>query len=205
MIEAKSFGAFGGTGDAIQFQNVGEVNNRGVEISLNTLNISNGDFRWSTDFNWSTNTNEVVELRNGTDIIGDAGPSFLRGEIAGRTDTTILREGEALGSFFGSRYLGEDETGAGIFEEDQIIGDPNPDWTFGITNNFSYKNIDLSVFIQGVQGGDILNLNALAMTVNGSNTTSVELANRESRISTQFVEDGSYAVSYTHLTLPTKA
>ncbi len=204
LLEVSGFGAFAGTGDAIQFQNVGEVNNRGLEVSLNTLNISNGDFRWSTDFNWATNKNEIKALRNDTDIIGDASPGFLRGRLEGRTDTTILRVGEALGTFFGSQFLGVDEiTGESIFEEDQIIGDPNPDWTFGITNNFSYKNIDLSIFVQGVQGGDILNLNALAMTVEGSNTESVELANTTSRVSSQFVEDGSYvrlknvAIGYT--------
>ncbi|WP_299593793.1 hypothetical protein, partial [uncultured Tateyamaria sp.] len=51
----------------------------------------------------------------------------------------------------------------------QIIGDPNPDWTMGITNTFTYKNFDLNIFFQGVFGGDIMNLTNVLLFNGDSN------------------------------------
>ena len=82
--------------------NIGEINNRGLEFTLSTRNISNDNFSWSTDFNWSRNQNEVVSLVAGLDIEENATPSF-----ASVSDTThILREGEAVGVFFGTEFRG---------------------------------------------------------------------------------------------------
>ena len=126
-----------------------------------------------------------------------------------------------------------DINGDGVINDNDqtFIGSPHPDYTFNLTNDFSFKNFDLSIFIQGVQGNEVLNLmkrdtEGLAglnnqvlsaserfTTLNPSNTVpratgSDPNANR--RISTRYIEDGSFiriknitSVSYTHLTLPT--
>ena len=200
------------------FENIGEINNKGIEISLNTRNISNENFSWTTDLNFSTSKNEIIKLKNGTDIIGNAAPSFFS-----TSQTYILREGESIGSFWGLEFLGvfdgtnlpegaaeasdagdplfADFDGDGIADQ-TIIGDPNPDFTFGITNNFSYKDFDLSVFFQGVVGGDILNLNDSVFNSGVSNVSEEffeefragnlpTLADRR-EISSRFVEDGTY-------------
>ena len=89
----------------------------------------------------------------------------------------------------------------------QIIGDPNPDFTFGITNNFTYKNIDLNIFFQGAVGGDIYNLTAVQL-YNGDSNGLTDVLNswtpqntdsnipraaiRGRELSSRFVEDGSY-------------
>ncbi len=89
----------------------------------------------------------------------------------------------------------------------QIIGDPNPDFTFGVTNTVSYKNFDLNVFFQGAVGGDILNLTAIQL-FNGDSNSVTDILNswtsentdtdipraaiRGRERSTRFVEDGSY-------------
>ncbi|WP_282142696.1 SusC/RagA family TonB-linked outer membrane protein [Cellulophaga baltica] len=210
-------------------RNVGEVNNKGFEVSLSTKNIYTDNFSWTTDFNWSTNKNEVVKLIDGIDVFLDAAPSYLR---QGRTH--ILREGEAAGVFWGHEYRGvyqggdvpvgtalkpnaaagdplfTDIDGSGTITTDdqKIIGDPNPDYTFGFTNNFNYKNIDLSIFFQGSQGGEVFNLTNVQLFNGDSNATTDVLnawtptntdtnipragnnSNRE--ISSRFVEDGSY-------------
>ncbi|CDF78664.1 TonB-dependent receptor [Formosa agariphila KMM 3901] len=229
LLEATTTPAYSGATDLQVFQNVGELNNRGFEIVLSTRNIVTDDFTWTTDFNWSTNKNKVVKLVNGADIIDSAAPGYFSGK-----DTYILREGEAVGLFWGHEYTGVYQGGAvpegsalkGSYQEagdplfqdvngdgnidnndQQIIGDPNPDWNFGFTNTFRYKNIDLNIFFQGSHGGEILNLtnvqlfngdsNALtdvldAWTPENSTSNIPSNKTRDREISSRFVEDGSY-------------
>jgi len=209
--------------------NVGEMNNKGFEININTRNISNENFTWTTDFNWSTNKNEFVTLLDGQDIFLDASPGYFNIDR-----THILREGEAVGVFWGYEYQGVyqggtlpegtgllpgAEAGDQLFtdldgdgeitpgDDQKIIGDPNPAWTFGLTNNFTYKNFDLNIFFQGVQGGDIMNLTNVQLFNGDSNSTTAVLNSwtpsntdtnipraklRGKEISSRFVEDGSY-------------
>lgn len=131
-------------------------------------------------------------------------------------------EGVALkGSSYddGNPILGEpmftevaDDDGAfdGVIDtnDEQIIGNPNPDFTYGISNNFAYKNFDLNIFFQGSHGGDIMNLTAVQLYNGDSNgltdvlnSWSLEnpnsdipraISSRGREISTRFVEDGSF-------------
>ncbi|MBC7922894.1 MAG: TonB-dependent receptor, partial [Ferruginibacter sp.] len=72
-------------------KNIGSMENRGVEVGLNTANINAGDFSWNTTFNISVNKNKVLALTGGADIFSGRG---------------IIREGEPVGSFFGYVHLG---------------------------------------------------------------------------------------------------
>ncbi|NER17851.1 SusC/RagA family TonB-linked outer membrane protein [Spongiivirga citrea] len=173
-------------------RNVGEINNKGFEITISSLNVANDNFTWSTDLNWATNKVEVVKLINGEDIFLDSAPgSFLQDQ------THILREGEAVGVFWGYEYQGVYQGGAvpagqgtyegaeagdelftdldgdGIITGDdrKIIGDPNQDWTFGLNNTFTYKNFDLNIFFQGAIGGDIFSYTFLELASGESNAT----------------------------------
>ncbi|MGB3149320.1 MAG: TonB-dependent receptor, partial [Maribacter sp.] len=180
-----------GFANLTSLRNIGEINNKGFEITLNTKNIVTEDFSWSTDFNWSRNRNEVVALVDGQDIFLDSSPgSFLQDE------THILREGEPVGVFWGFEYRGVNQgtpdagtagypgTGAGdeLFtdlnddgvingDDRQIIGDPNPDWIAGLNNNFRYKNFDMNVFFQASVGGDIFSYTFLELASGESNAT----------------------------------
>ncbi|WP_299322871.1 TonB-dependent receptor [uncultured Maribacter sp.] len=219
----------GFSGDDI-LANVGEINNRGLEIALSTKNILKEDFRWTTDFNIAFNKNEVVSLVNDADLFFDATPSYFSHDRS-----YVLRVGEEVGLFWGYEYAGvyqggtaptgtqtlsggvagdplfADIDGSGdITEADRTtIGNPNPDFTWGFTNNFSYKNLDLSIFFQGSQGGDIFNLTNVQLTNGDANTTRAyynsawtptntdtnapRVGNNSNReISSRFVEDGSY-------------
>ncbi|WP_299098485.1 TonB-dependent receptor [uncultured Winogradskyella sp.] len=211
-------------------KNVGEINNKGFEISLNTRNITNDNFSWSTDLVFATNKNSVTTLINGDDYFQNGAPSYFS-----VNNTAILREGEEVGLFYGYDYAGVFQGGAlpagtatlpgasagdplfadidgsgDITNDDQtIIGNPNPDFTWGITNNFSYKNWDLNVFFQGSQGGEIFNMTNVqlnngdanttydyynsAWTAASPNTDQPRVGNNSFReISSRFVEDGSY-------------
>jgi TonB-linked SusC/RagA family outer membrane protein len=219
----------GYTGDDI-LANIGEINNTGIELSLSTRNIVKDNFSWSTDFNIAFNKNEVVHLANGADLFFDATPSYFSHDRS-----YVLREGEEVGLFWGYQYEGVyqgsdlpdgtatlsggvagdplfadlDDSGD-ITEADRTtIGNPNPDYTFGFTNNFTYKDWDLSIFFQGSQGGDIFNLTNVQLTNGDANTTkdyynnawtatntdtnAPRVGNNSNReISSRFVEDGSY-------------
>ena len=209
--------------------NLGEINNSGVEISLNTQNVVKGDFRWSTDFNISFNKNKVVALVNDADLFGDAAPNYFS------TDRSyVLSVGEEVGLFYGFDYAGvyqggdfpagtatfdggvagdplfidsdEDGVSDGAITADDrtIIGNPNPDFTYGFTNNISYKNFDLNIFFQGSQGGEIFNMTNVQLNNGDANTTrdyyesaksgdAPRVGNNSFReISSRFVEDGSY-------------
>jgi TonB-linked SusC/RagA family outer membrane protein len=160
--------------------NVGEVENKGVEFTLNTRNTV-GKFQWSTDFNISANRNKVLKL-------GPTGDPILSVGSAGDI-RHITRIGDPVGSYYGYQVVGVYQTmdqikaapkdllvGAGgarpgdlqfkdINGDGQItqldrttLGNYMPDFTYGITNKFRYANFDLSIFVQGVEGREILNL-----------------------------------------------
>ncbi|WP_316798647.1 TonB-dependent receptor [Pedobacter frigidisoli] len=161
------------TGQTSVLQNFGSVSNKGFEIGLNTRNLTDG-FTWNTNVNFSVNRNKVLTIGNGA-------TSYITGNY-------IIRVGEPLGSFYGTvtdgilqtgeeaakgKYTGsavpkagdriyKDLNGDGTFTtalDRTIIGNAQPDFIFGLTNTFEWRGIDLSIFIQGAYGNQILNAN----------------------------------------------
>jgi TonB-linked SusC/RagA family outer membrane protein len=164
-------------GFATALQNIGEVENKGVELTINSRNIV-GAFTWSTDLNFSANQNEVLKLGPTGDPILSTGGAGIR---------HITRIGAPIGSYYGYVVDGIYQTQAEIdaapkdalapasrpgdlrfkdvngdgkvdASDRTVIGNYMPDFMYGITNRFSFKGLDLSVFFQGVQGSKILNL-----------------------------------------------
>jgi len=220
---------FGFANDEI-LTNLGAINNKGFEISLNSKNIVKGDFRWNTDFNLTINKNEVVALINDADLFGDAAPNYFA------TDRSyVLRVGEEVGLFYGFDYAGvfqggdfpagtapfaggvagdplfvdTDGDGEITAADRDIIGNPNPNFTFGFNNTFSFGGFDLGVFFQGSQGGEIFNMTNVqlnngdanttrdyfnnAWTASNTDTDQPRVGNNSNReISSRFIEDGSY-------------
>ncbi|UYZ59256.1 SusC/RagA family TonB-linked outer membrane protein [Hymenobacter latericus] len=154
-------------GYPIVTKNLGEIRNRGIELNLNTRNLE-GEFKWSTNFNITFNRNKVIDL-DGQEIFGG-------GRNVGR-----IREGEPIGVFWGKKYAGVDPaTGNALYftadggttaryadAVDQKLGDPNPNFTGGLTNTFSFKGFELSILNQFTQGNDIYNVAGLFQSVNG--------------------------------------
>lgn len=149
------------TGFGSGLQNVGSLQNKGLEFQVSSVN-TNGSFLWNTDFNISFNRNKVI------DILGE---EQFSGEINGRGDISLAKEGLPLGVFYGYVAGGVDPRNGDMYylkadgttsytpaaSDRRIIGDPNPDFTYGLTNNFTYKGIGLNIFLQGVYGNDIFN------------------------------------------------
>ena len=145
--------------------NIGEIENDGIEIDLTYDIIRNdGDgLNWSANFNWSTSEAIVTDLGLDTDIVTYAG-------FTNRGNAAV--EGFSLGTMIGSAILRDANgnflvNGAGSYQVDNsfdfsddsnfsnIIGDANPDFTFNISNQISYKNFNLGFLFNWIQGGDM--------------------------------------------------
>lgn len=263
-----------------QWENTGSIQNKGIEFTLNTVNIKKKDLEWRTGITLSLNRNKVTKLNSES--------AMLPGNIGSTGTYTMSKEGGPVGRFYGYNVIGmftceddfyqknqlgefmldqngnrlevarpadsdgnmyeispssiwvgdyiyEDVNGDGVIDEHdrKYIGDPNPDFTFGINNVITWKDFELSFFFNGSVGNDVYNFvrqqhtdpmgwgNKMAdvadyariemrdpngavtdlsnvyvgnpssakvqrITANGQNM------NDNNRVSTRFVEDGSY-------------
>lgn len=232
------------TGYSTALQNIGEILNKGFELTLTSRNTV-GAFKWTTDFNFSTNDIRVTALGP------DGSPIISRQSTSASSPTHITQIGSEPGSFYGYNVIGvfqnqqdldnsavvmngngtvqskpgqlkfEDVNGDGVITtaDRTILGSPFPDFTYGMTNTFNYKNFDFSFTLQGVQGFEVLNLarryygnytgtyNVLKSTANGwmsesdpgdgvspqidRNFNALAGSNVVNNVTSLFVEDGS--------------
>ena len=145
------------TGFTNRVINAGTLANNGVEILLRGTPVRTSSFSWDIELNWAKNNSEVRDLPDGVDAILLGSYWGLRLEA---------REGEPYGVFRGLKALYNDNgdlvLNDGVPSVDpngeQILGNITPDWIGGIRNNFSYKELDLSVLIDMRQGSDIFSM-----------------------------------------------
>lgn len=145
-------------GASSQISNLGISANKGLEITLSSLNIRNlGGFSWSTDYNMAFSREHIVSLPNGALQNIDAG-EFVGQPLSVIYDVKkigIWQASEAAqAAVYGAKpgqIKVQDLNGDGKinFQDNQIIGNFQPQYTFGLTNRFSYKGFDLSIVIQG--------------------------------------------------------
>ncbi|MDI9309033.1 MAG: SusC/RagA family TonB-linked outer membrane protein [Limnohabitans sp.] len=135
--------------------NGGTIQNRGIEAILNANIIKTNNFSWNTKINWSRNVSKVLDL-----------PANLNSfEYAYYQGVSLRAEvGQPLGAMVGSGYTylnGQklvDAAGNYVIDNNASIGNINPEWIGGISNTFTYKNLSLSVLIDGRKGGNIFSL-----------------------------------------------
>lgn len=217
------------SGYSTSLQNFGSVLNQGFEFAVNAR-ILDGKLKWDASGNLSLNRNKVVNL-------GGSSSAYITGDYY---SSYIIKEGEPLGTFYGAIYdgvlqSGEESTkGAYTYNQSAIpgdriyrdinedgkftnaedrasIGNAEPDFSFGLNNKFTYKNFDLSFFINGSVGNDIANINKVRLSLftgaqnaikdaadrwtegNPSQTVSrAKYSDPAAVFSTEFVEDGTY-------------
>lgn len=194
-------------------RNEGTMINKGFEITINSRNLK-GIVDWNTDFNISFNRNKLTKLVTSQ--------VYTNGKTTDNVNEDVVRNipGRSVGGFYGYISDGVDpETGELLYRDlnndrkitatdRTYIGDPNPDFTFGMTNTFTWRNLSLSVFVQGSYGNDVYN--ASRMETEGmydmknqstrvldrwkipGQITDIPKAGFILRNSSYFVEDGSY-------------
>ena len=147
------------TGYEKKILNAGEIENKGVELSISGNPVRTDNFSWTAMVNWTKNKNEVVSLEDGIQTLqlGDfQGGVTLNAEVGQPygviygTDYTYLN-GERVVDPADGQYIKTSTS-------DQNIGDTNPDWLMGISNKFNYKEFSLSFLIDIQQGGSIFSL-----------------------------------------------
>jgi TonB-linked SusC/RagA family outer membrane protein len=218
------------TGYEEQTRNLGSLENKGLELALNYLIIPSGDFRWSANLNFARNQNRITSLGD-QDIIDNGSSSYLN----------VVKVGEPIGVFYGPEYAGVNPAngdaiwyvngegtadGETIFEQNGqlvtnnynlankvVLGNPNPDFIGGLSNNLSYKGFELDVLFQGVYGNQVFNGGGTYMSANAryeDNQTVDQLrrwqkpgditdvpqarlySNNGAQASTRYLSDGSY-------------
>jgi TonB-linked SusC/RagA family outer membrane protein len=147
------------TGYSGKLLNAGEVENKGIEVSLNATPVKTEDFSWSFNINFAKNDSEVLELPEGVDAIP-------LGSFQGGVSINAVK-GEPYGVIYGTDYTYSDD-GQRLVDEDgyyittatsnNVIGDVNPDWTGGISNTLTYKSWAFSFLVDVQQGGSLFSL-----------------------------------------------
>lgn len=197
------------TGYTNSLRNIGRIANNGFEFELNSKIFDQGPFIWDLGINMSFNRSKVLELYGGQDILAGQLQMIRFTDFA-----NTYRQGQPLGIIYGFEEDGYDAKGFIKYKSDTKvkIGDPNPDFIFGINSGMSYRNFSFSVFLNGSQGNDVVNMSAVAFTVDNTNGQNKlkEVANNHwtpentnakyplphtghiYRFSDRYVEDGSF-------------
>lgn len=164
------------TGFGTKLLNAGTIENKGIEVSLRLNPIRTEDFTWNMNINWAKNESEVLELQDGIDNL----------ELASYQGGVSINAapGQPYGAMRGTAYVYDDNgdqviTDGGYYartpNSNYIIGNVQADWTGGVSNAFSYKNLTLSFLIDIQQGGDVFSLDTWYGRATGLYETSVGL------------------------------
>jgi TonB-dependent starch-binding outer membrane protein SusC len=166
------------------YVNVGELENKGFEFTLGTRNISLPNLKWNTDITFSHNKNKVISLGDEDAVmfqnvqwfhtVTKTTAGYPMGQFYGYKVAGVYQSAEEIANHpkqhdqvhpINGVWLGDlkfmdlhPDTLNVIDDKDRtFIGDPNPKFTFGINNTFTYKNFDLTVYVQGSYGNKIFN------------------------------------------------
>ncbi|NDD18810.1 MAG: SusC/RagA family TonB-linked outer membrane protein [Flavobacteriia bacterium] len=151
------------SGTIYKYVNAGEINNKGIELSLSATPIQAGDFEWNTNLNWTKNTNMVVSLFEGAENLQLAS---VQGGV-----TIEARPGQAYGVIYGTTHVRDADGRPVVYDmpaqyggvrylvgDKDVIGNINPDWYAGWNNSFRFKNWTASVLLDMQMGGNFFSL-----------------------------------------------
>lgn len=148
------------SGYSQRYVNSGEIENKGVELSLNLVPVKTRDFSWDMRINWTKNKNTVVDLYEGVDNIlltdsWDISLNLTKGQPYGMLRGTdfVYTNGKRTVDADGYYLFATNEDGSK--KTDCLLGSVLPDWTGGISNTFTYKNFSLYLLVDISKGGKI--------------------------------------------------
>jgi len=190
--------------------NVGNMSNKGLEVVINGEIVRKKDLQYNLTLNFAHNSNVITKLSS--DIFQTksirTGNVNLRG--SGNLTSHIIEVGKEVGSFYNWKGNGIDDNGKFIIEDmnrdEEInssdftyIGNAIPKFSYGILNSVTYKNFDLSIFLRGVYGNDVLNNPSLmygnTTWLPGNNVLKEALTNgitESPKLSSYYIQNGSF-------------
>ena len=192
------------TGFSRALVNLGEIENRGLEIGLTVRPVTTDNFFWTSAANGTFNKSEVIDLGTNPRIISGNTHLFQPGEefglFFGRKNAGLIQQSDfdtngdptfatlgtdnALGQIRyqdldGDGTIGNSDPITNFDADETIIGNPNPDFIFGWNNDFMYKDLTLNVFVQGSIGNDIMNISG-AFLHSGNAADDLDALNNQS-------------------------
>ena len=185
--------------------NAGEMENTGIDFALNAVVIDQSDKRLDLGVTFNANSNEIKDLGGRTQIFtGRSGGAGLS-----QINTQILAPGEAFGSFFAPEFVGFDGStgeqrcrnaaGAEVSCSDvpqseyQVVGDAQPDFSYGLTANLTWGDFDFSFFLRGEQGRDLYNNTGIEYTSKNLANTNVNFLREALEDPTPLAEAPQYS------------
>ncbi len=194
--------------------NVGEISNKGVEVTLSATPVQVGAFRWNVFATFSHNVNRVEKLADEMFKLEQVYTANPEGQGQSGVSTQIIQAGYPVGQFFTAEYLGRDEKGKSIFrkadgsvtsdplrQDYQYAGNAQPKYLYGLNNTVTWKNWDLNVFFRGVYGNKIMNATLANLNLpNEAGNYNVSTFTRDEPLtdtranwySNRYIESGSY-------------
>lgn len=192
-----------------KFANVGTIDNKGIEVTVNATPISRKNFSWNLAATISHNKNNLVKFSNEDYEMVQIQTGYFPDDL--KMYTMRIVEGGSLGNFWGPKFLGFNDNGGAIYEDldgvegiteadYQVIGNAYPDVLLSLQNTFSYKQWSLSFLLRSSIGNDVLNQSRVYYEGFGYFGTrnilrsTLDHANYKdgAYYSSRFVEDGSY-------------
>jgi TonB-linked SusC/RagA family outer membrane protein len=204
------------TGATLQFRNIGELTNKGVELALNTVNIDRPNFGWRTRVTWAANRNKITKLAASSDtllfgylngVIENQPVGVFYGGVYARTPDGRIAYAKVTADSLLLPVRGRDTLSTGVSVNAQrIIGDPSPDFTASLNNSFDLPGgLELNVLFDGRFGNDVANFTrriteffgsdaVLALEASGDTVRQTFGRNPAGRISIyeEYIEDGSF-------------
>jgi TonB-linked SusC/RagA family outer membrane protein len=149
------------------FTNVGTIRNTGIELTLNANPVLSKDFRWNTTLTLSHNENKLLKFSSDQYAMVQIRTGYMGTDL--KTYMERIVENGPIGDFWGLKFLGIDENGQNIFddvdknglindEDNQVLGNAYPDLIIGFSNQFSWKQWDLSFLFRSSIGNDVVNV-----------------------------------------------
>ncbi len=164
------------TGYPYRLINAGEIQNQGIEITLNTRPVQVGDFAWDLNINFSKNSNKVKKLVDNMDMFELEKATWLDVQIAAKV-------GENFGSIVGPDFVRNEngdilidpQTGLPQYDKsNHVLGNASWDWTGGISTAFHYKNLSLSALFDIKVGADLYSMSARAAHESGKSLATLQ-------------------------------
>ena len=196
------------------YANVGEISNKGVELTLNATPVQTSAVQWTLSGTLAHNVNKVEKLANEQFRLDQVYTAYPGGSGQSGISTQVVKAGYPVGQFFLPEYAGRDENGLSLFykadgsttgsptlADYRYQGNAQPRLLYGLSNTVAWKNLDLNFFLRGVYGNKILNATLANLNIPSQSTANNLPAfslqepyadNRSNYYSNRYLESGSY-------------